>query len=389
MTLSSGQRLNALLIEDNPADARLIREMLRDASGMPVRLVAEASLADGLAQAEQGDFDVLLLDLSLPDSHGLETFTRAQIAAPHLPIVVLSGLADETVALDAVHRGAQDYLVKGQVDGHVLIRAMRYAVERKRLDDERAELIARERAAQHELERQKDEFFANVSHDLRTPLFAIKVSIGVVLANEPPDTPEPLHRLFTNIDAAADEMARLVDDLLELTRLQAGRVQLRLAECDLTELATRVSHSIEPLAAESDQRLTLAVPPKPVVVQADAARLERVLANLLGNAAKYGRRGGLITLALERLDGGALLSVADDGPGIPPSEHERIFERYYRVANEETRRKPGSGLGLPIARRMVELHGGRLWVESRPGQGATFKVALPAVPAAEGGLGAG
>lgn len=380
MTHSGDPRLHALLIEDNPADARLIREMLRDVGGTPVRLTTESSLAGGLQQAEQGEFDVLLLDLSLPDSQGLETFVRAHRAASHLPIVVLSGLDDETVALDAVHRGAQDYLVKGQVDGQLLIRALRYAIERKRLDDERDELMARERAAHRELERQKDEFFANISHDLRTPLFAIKVSIGVVLANEPPDTPEPLHRLFTNIDAAADEMARLVDDLLELTRLQAGRVQLRLTGCDLNELATRVSHSIEPVVANSGQQLTLLLSAEPLVVRGDAARLVRVLTNLLGNAAKYGRTGGTIRLRLDRVESEALISVADEGPGIPTSEQERIFERYYRIANEETRRKPGSGLGLPIARLIVELHGGRLWVESAAGQGAIFKVALPAEP---------
>lgn len=367
--------VNVLLIEDNPGDARLIREMLREARGVRVNVHHADRLAAGLERLAEPGIDVLLLDLSLPDSHGLETFTRAHAAAPRVPIVVLSGLADETLALRAVQEGAQDYLLKGQVESALLARSRRYAIERQRAEAERD-------ALRRELERQKDRFFANISHDLRTPLAAIKASIGVVLANEPPNTPEPVHRMLVNIDHAADEMATLVADLLELTRLQAGRVQLRLGEFDLRERVRRVVETIEPLAAARGQRIEVSAPEAPCSVLADASRLERALTNLLANATKYGREGGRITLCLKRQAGAALIAVHDDGPGIPGAERERIFERFYRSDETGARRPQGSGLGLPIARALIELHGGRLWVESEPGEGSTFWIALPLSPAA-------
>lgn len=499
--------LAVLLVEDNPGDARLIELMLREVADQAVQLTRTDRLATGREYLARGTTDAVLLDLSLPDSQGLATFARLHETAPDVPIVVLSGLSDETVAVQAVAAGAQDYLVKGHVDGVTLRRALRYAVERQRAELERRHLLARERVAraeaerlareraailgqiadgvliadpegrvsfanrtayqlfgypagesaaglawtlhdahnepmppdehplsraascgetvmerewtiprsggaativqgsaapvladdgarpgavltlrdvtaQRDLERQREEFFANASHDLRTPLMAIKAAIGVVLANEPPGTPAPLRRMFTHIDGAADEMARMVEDLLELARLRAGRTLLATLLRDLREVAERAARTIEPLVAERGQHMALDLPDEPVWALVDPPRLERVIQNLMGNAQKFGHTGGTISLSLRREGGEAILAVADDGPGIAPEDLDRIFERYYRPAQGSGRRSPGSGLGLPIVRALVELHGGRVWVEHAPGQGSTFSVALP-VAAAE------
>jgi protein-histidine pros-kinase len=259
----------------------------------------------------------------------------------------------------------------------LVISSIRDITERKRAEEERARLLEAERAAQRELERHKDEFLSNVSHDLRTPLTAIKASIGVVLANEVPGIPEPLHRMFVNIDLAADRMAKLVGDLLELARLQTGRVQLRREPCDLHVLAQRVARAIEPLAQARGQRVEVDLTLEPLILHGDAERIERALLNLLSNAHKYGRDGGRITLRLQRRAGEAVFAVGDDGPGIPVADQARIFDRFYRSETITPLRNEGAGLGLPIARAMVELHGGRIWVDSTPGEGATFWIALP------------
>jgi protein-histidine pros-kinase len=259
----------------------------------------------------------------------------------------------------------------------LVINSIRDITERKRAEKERARLLEAERAAQRELERHKDEFLSNVSHDLRTPLAGIKASIGVVLANEPPGTPEPLHRMFANIDLAADRMAKLVGDLLDLARLQTGRVQLHREPCDLLALAQRVARAIEPLAQARGQRVKVDLTPEPLVLDVDAERIERALLNLLSNAHKYGRDGGRIALRLERRPGEAVFAVADDGPGIPVGDQARIFERFYRSETTTPLRNEGAGLGLPIARAMVELHGGRIWLDSTPAEGTTFWIALP------------
>jgi CheY-like chemotaxis protein len=130
------RRIRALLIEDNPGDARLIEFMLREADANSFELRRAERLEDGLKQLTDGGIDIVLSDLSLPDSHGLDTFARLHARSPHTPIIVLSGLNDTTIALNAVHDGAQDYLVKGQVDGQLLARAMRYAIERKRMSEQ-------------------------------------------------------------------------------------------------------------------------------------------------------------------------------------------------------------------------------------------------------------
>jgi signal transduction histidine kinase len=357
--------IQALLVEDNPADARLIREMLRDAgeSASSIRVSVVDRLASGLEHLREQGADLVLLDLSLPDSSGLATFDTLHAAAPSTPVVVLSGLADERVAVTAVHHGAQDYLVKGQVDGGAILRSMRYAIERQRLEDARAEL-----------ERQRDEFFSSVSHDLRTPVAAIKAAIGVILANEPANMPPPLHRLLDNIDLAADELTRLIEDLLEMARLQAGRVTLWRAPIDLRDVVARAVHAIEPLAAERGQRVEVDLPAQQVMFDADGDRLGRVLRNLLANAQKYGRDGGCIRVRVEDDRTRARISVTDDGPGIPIEDQERIFERFYRVGGSNA---VGTGLGLAIARGLVELHGGTLAVDSAPGHGSTFTITLP------------
>ena len=283
--------IRALLIEDNPGDARLIREMLRDAGGASaaVELAHADRLAPGLEQLAKQVTDVVLLDLTLPDSQGFETFTTVHTQAPDVAIVVLSGLDDETLAVRAVQEGAQDYLVKGQVDGGAILRSMRYAIERQRLETVR-----------RDLERQRDEFFASVSHDLRTPVAAIKAAIGVVLANLPGEFPVPLQRLLGNVDLAADELTGLIEDLLEMARLQSGRVELWRSSVDVRDIVARAARALEPLIQARGQQLVFVPPPEPVIASVDAERLGRVLRNLLGNAQKYGREHGTISVAVER-----------------------------------------------------------------------------------------
>ncbi len=228
-----------------------------------------------------------------------------------------------------------------------------------------------------ELERRKDEFISHVSHEMRTPLAVITASLGVVLANEPGDLPEPLHRMLANAEHAAARMAHLVTDMIELARFHAGQIQLRRMHCDLRDVAGRAARAIEPIAREQEQAIELQVPADPLLAEVDADRIERCLINLLGNAQKFGPRGRPIRLRLTRVPGEARFAVSDDGPGIPEWEQAIIFDRFYRSDLEATERNQGSGLGLPIARAIVELHGGQIWVESTPGHGATFWISLP------------
>jgi signal transduction histidine kinase len=180
--------------------------------------------------------------------------------------------------------------------------------------------------------------------------------------------------------------------LLELTRLQAGRAPFRPVWCNLNDVARRSVRTIEPLLGAKNQQFELDLPAEPMYTRADPDRLERALLNLLGNAQKYGKTHGSIRLSLRAGPTEVVFTVADDGPGIARDEQQHIFERFYRSETEATQRRQGSGLGLPIARAMVELHGGRIWVDSTPGQCTVFSIALPLVsratsaPIEEGGI---
>lgn len=261
--------------------------------------------------------------------------------------------------------------------------------------------IIRDISRAKEVERAKTQFVSTVSHELRTPLASIKASVGVLLASMPEDTPEPIMRLLRNVDRSALRLESIVLDLLDLARLQSGRVRLSRRQVDLAEVASEALATIKPLADEKSQTLSLVVParatpvdaphphvavdaPHPhVTVNADRQRLGQVLLNLLSNAHKYTQEGGQITVRLARRGREVVCSVQDSGPGIPPEEQDRIFERFYRPENGVTQANVGTGLGLPIARALVELHGGRIWVRSTVGLGSTFYFSIPREPSQE------
>jgi signal transduction histidine kinase len=190
----------------------------------------------------------------------------------------------------------------------------------------------------------------------------------------PPGMPPPLQRLLGNVDLAADELTSLIEDLLEIARLQSGRVELWRTSGDLRDVIARAARALEPLTEVRGQHVLFSPPPEPVIASVDAERLGRVLRNLLGSAQKYGRANGTIAVVAERGAAEVRVSVTDNGPGIALDDQERIFERFYRVSGSGS---AGSGLGLAIARGLVELHGGRLWVESTPGRGSTFRFTIP------------
>jgi signal transduction histidine kinase len=236
-----------------------------------------------------------------------------------------------------------------------------------------------EREQLKELERLKSQFLSLVSHELRTPLSSIKASAEVLLSTAPEEAPEAQIRLLRNIDRSSDRLGSLITDLLDLTRLEGGRLELHRECIDLRTVAEEALATVRPLADGRRQKIAVSFDDAPCEVNGDRRRLEQVALNLLTNAVKYGRIGGRIWLMVHRTpDSSVRLEVRDDGPGIRESDQRVVFERFYRLDTEETRRAPGTGLGLPIARALTELHGGRIELRSEAGRGSTFVVTLPA-----------
>ena len=234
------------------------------------------------------------------------------------------------------------------------------------------DLERRNVARLQELEEMKSDFLSTVSHELRTPLTSIKASIILMLTQ--PDTPRSTaQRLLRNIDRNTERLSSLVNDLLDMTKLQNGRLKLVLQPVNLADIAADVTATMRPLTDNKSQTLEIQVQPGLPAVYADRRRVEQVLNNLLSNAYRYTPKNGSIRLSVEEREGQLVVIINDNGPGIPLSEQELIFERFYSGHTG----KGGTGLGLAIARSLVELHNGFLWVESQPGLGSSFYFTLP------------
>ncbi|MDD5564348.1 MAG: ATP-binding protein [Thermoanaerobaculaceae bacterium] len=247
------------------------------------------------------------------------------------------------------------------------------AEARRGLDAARADL---QRALDQlkDLDRLKSKFFANVSHELRTPLTLILAPVEELAATT--TDPERMQYLRV-IRRNAYRLLRLIDDLLDLSRLDAGGLRLNLADVDIRALAATVHENSMPAALARSITFTLAAEPSPRRIFADAHRLEIVLTNLVGNALKFTPHGGAIEIRVEDLADGVQVVVRDTGPGIPPDALPRVFERFFQVSGTEQRRHGGVGIGLALAKELVELHGGTIEATSTLGAGTTFTVFLP------------
>jgi DNA-binding NarL/FixJ family response regulator len=372
----NGTALSILLIEDNPGDARLVEESLKYSDLPLLRFVHEERLGSGLERLSVEELDLVLLDLSLPDSSGLGTVRRTLEAAPGVAIVVLTGTDDDELAKEVVRAGAQDYLPKGEMDPHGLGRAIRYAIERKRRENERRSTEDAERSARADAERaakDRERTLGIVAHDLRNPLSAIAMYAS--LLQDTNFEPEQRNRYLEGLIQSTVQMDQLIEDLMDATRIQAGALHLNVQPL-VPEVILREAIQSHELAA---QRRNLAIgyeaAPDLDRVAADPARLSRVFSNLVGNAIKFTEPGGSIRLRAERSQEGIRFSVADTGSGISKGDLPQVFDRFWQGNTGST---AGAGLGLAIVKGMIEAHGGRVWVESELRRGSTFYFTFPA-----------
>ena len=361
-----------LLIEDNPGDADLVRLRLVE-SKSEVHVNCVPRLSDALACLDAETPSLVLLDLNLPDSHGAETFRRIMQKAPNVPVVILSGQDDEALALKAVHLGVQDYLVKGDITGKQLERAIRYAVERQGL------LRALDISRKQQLEF-KNQFLSHVSHELRTPLTCIHQYVTILLDGlAGAMKPEQTDHLKT-ILKSVNQLHAMIRDLLEATRADSGKLRVEARCINIGELMHQAVAMMRAIAAEKHVGLEIGLDMTIPLVYADPDRTLEVLINLIDNGIKFTAADGsvIVKASLVETDPTAVyLSVTDSGRGIPPESLPQVFERLYQDPNAVDGNRSGLGLGLYIAKEIVTLHGGRMWVASQPGSGSTFSFTLP------------
>lgn len=476
----ASERFAILLIEDNAGDARLIREALAAAEGATFDLEWKDRVHNGLERLAHGGIDAVLLDLSLPDGHGIEVFNRVHGQAKHLPVILLTGtLQDEEQAIVAVQKGAQDYLIKGKVESGGLVRALRYAIERKRgeqalreseerfrrLSDATFETIAiteqgrildvnqtfatmfgfrpaeaigrfawefaapesrelvqemittntegpyeavalrkdgtkfivevrgrlmpyegrmvrmaaiRDITERKRLEQMKDEFISMISHELRTPLSIVISGLhnlqAMVLGPLTPRQAETAQMIARTVH----RFARMVDQLLDLSRLELRKTPVHRERLDTAQVVAGAAQAMQSAAQARRVEVTQDLQRRVPAIHVDPDMFEQVLTNLLTNAIRFAK--SKVTVRAHGSAAGSFvqLSVADDGPGIPTGELGRLFTKFTQLHRPESGEEyKGTGLGLAICKEIVELHGGRIWVESTPGVGSHFHFTIP------------
>jgi signal transduction histidine kinase len=333
-------------------------------------------LEEALALLRAEPFEIVLLDLGLPDADGTEALTRVSSCSPAVPIVVLSALNDLEVAIESMRLGAQEYLVKGQSEHLLLPRAIRYAIERKRLQG----LAAAARAEAERANAVKDEFLAMLGHELRNPLAPIVTGLALMRSSGGRD----FDRQLTVVERQVQHVVRLVDDLLDVARIAQGKMELQSVEVDLADIVDDGLETSRPLLESRRHSLTVQVPRGALTVFGDRFRLAQVVSNLLTNAAKYSDPGGEIWIVGRAIGDQVELSVKDKGVGMTPDLLGRVFDLFEQGARSLDRSAGGLGLGLAIVKNLVSLHGGSVAAGSDgPGLGSEFVVRLPRSTGAE------
>ncbi len=487
-------QIHALLIEDDPDDILILKDSLADIGMGRIKLDYADRLSKGLIQLSGHSYDVILLDLNLPDSRGLDTLTTMIKRFPKLPVVVLSGLADDTITIEAVRRGAQDYLVKGEITGPLVMRVLRYAIERKQVeamlrasevryrtlvetspdgitlaDLEGKLLLSNPQAARlHQYEKPeamlginvfkliapaerqkavlntqktinegkiinaeytmlrkdgsqfpaeistaplrssagtptgfigitrdiseqkqaieaekhlatlKDDFIASVTHDLRSPLSTLIGALDQLVDGKVEDI-DVRAKYLKDASKDANRLLDMVNELLDFLLLESDRFTLNCTNVDLVKIIKNVMETLQEQANARKILLSTASLDPTLIAQVDPARMRLVLVNLVENAIKFSEVGGKVLVTGKTMNDMIFINVIDEGIGISSGDCIRIFDKYYQVDQKHKKHPDGIGLGLYIAKQIIEAHGGSITVDSQPGAGSTFSIIIPMV----------
>ncbi|QDV15226.1 Signal transduction histidine-protein kinase BarA [Rosistilla oblonga] len=382
------QAIDVLLIEDDDVDAEIVKRALGK-SQSSFRVCRATTLAQALATAESQHVDVILTDLTLPDSGCSETPAKIRQSQPLVPLIILTGLASRELAEELLEAGAQDYVVKDSLSSDCLERSIRHAIQRqhnciriRELLDElevKQELLETNNRKLTRLYSQAHEFVDNVSHEFRTPLTVIKEYTSLMREGLVGSVSDEQSRLLSVVEDRADDLNIMVDDMLDNSKLEAGMLCAWRKECSVAEIIDRVRNVLQRKADVRQVSLQWDVSEPTTRVYCDAEKAGRVITNLAINAIKFCGSNGTVQIAVhaEATEQEVWIRISDNGPGIDETALAEICQRFTQVSTHDSEETKGFGLGLNIAQQLVQLNFGELSIQSQPTVGSTFSFSIP------------
>jgi len=372
---------NRVLVVDDEIEIRnLLFEALSEMGGFEVEMAGSGE--EALDRIQQEKFDLVLTDLRMDGMDGLRLVTEITQSKPEILTVLMTGHGTIDSALEAMKRGACDYLTKPLNLEEMVIRL------RKVIEGQQSFLKIKDYAAQLEkanqelrkIDEMKSEFVSVASHELRTPLATIKNAVQLVLRGKAGEINETQLNFLSMAEKNINRLVNILNDILDLSRIESGRVEMKSEELHLREAIEFILSSLKPQADAKSIQFTKEIGEGIPLVYGDREKIEQILTNLIGNSVKFTPEGGEISVVVNLFDKEGkmvAISVRDSGIGIPGDQLDKVFKKFYQVEGSLHRSSGGTGLGLAITKGLVEAGEGTIWAESEVGKGSTFTFTLP------------
>lgn len=369
-----------LVVDDEKEIREFLSKALTRIAGFHVEVAEDGD--DALKRIERDKLDLILTDLKMPRMDGLKLITEIAKTKPEILTVLMTGHGTIDSALEAMKRGASDYLTKPINLDELVLRVQKVLDEKQRFVSLK-EYISQLESANQKLKRvdeMKSEFVSVASHELRTPLATIKNAVELVLKGKAGEVSDIQAHFLIMAEKNIHRLTNILNNLLDLSKIESGKMGMKFEELDLRVSIDFVLSSLKSQADGKSIRLEMEVPEDLPFVYGDREKVEQMLINLIGNAIKFTPEGGKVVVAarlLEKTENAVGISVQDTGIGIPEDQLEKVFEKFHQVERPLRHSASGTGLGLAITKGLVEAHQGRIWVESESGKGSTFTFTLP------------
>jgi len=366
--VSELNKIELLVIEDDIGDFNLIRKYLKKSANYNFVIGHCTSIADALIFFNKNKPDLILLDLSLPDSTGVQGLQEISKIHPLIPCVILTGVEDDNIIDEALLKGAQEYILKENINPRMLERVIHFAIERNKLRKN----LSIQNVRLKELDEMKSQFVATVSHELRTPLSSISGAISLFEDGIYGDLTKDQEDAMKLMRRNSDRLMILINDILDFSRIEAGQLEIDMRETHIPSLLKSVLTILESRALKKSCELKIDDMPERLYAYCDESKIYQVILNLVSNAISHNPNGTVIEVGARKEKDRAVIWIQDNGNGIPQAFQEKVFDRFFQYNRNEREKNAGTGLGLAICKGLVEAHEGHLKIDSEVGKGSRF-----------------